>query len=173
MRRGRAGKGNVMGERTLEDMRAELYDLMGRFHRERYMPADVFCGLTRGEMQVIRCVGLAAEQGESLRPSEMARRFGITPSAVSQSVKKLQEQGYLRRERLDADSRAVALVLTDKGAELAERGRAAHRAFMDDLFAFVGAENIESLIATLKLVLEFCETSPSVRRCDEGEGPCA
>lgn len=155
-------------------LRRDLCDLVDRFRRERYVPADVLCGLTHAEMQVIRCIARAAHDGCSLRPSDMARRFGITPSAVSQSVKKLERQGYIKRVRSDADSRSVALLLTEEGAKLACAGRAAHEAFLDDLFAYVGADNIRGLIVALEMILEFCEQSPAVRRCDRtGEDSCA
>lgn len=160
-------------EKRLEELRTRLYDLMGRFRRERYVPAEMLCGMTHAEMQIIRSVAIASENGEPLRPSVMARRFGVTPSAVSQSVKKLEMQGYVERIRCDEDSRSVALTLTEKGEDLAVRGRAAHEAFMNEMFAFVGTERIEQLIETLEALLAFCEQSPSVRRCDgEGEKPC-
>ncbi|MDO4590859.1 MAG: MarR family transcriptional regulator [Slackia sp.] len=157
-----------------DQLRRDLCDLVDRFRRERYVPADVLCGLTYAEMQVVRCIARAADDECPLRPSDMARRFGITPSAVSQSVKKLERQGYIKRMRSDADSRSVALLLTEEGEELARAGQAAHEAFLDDLFAYVGADNIRGLIVTLEAALEFCEQSPAVRRCDRtGEGPCA
>lgn len=167
-------KGKVMDQEESEALRAKLYDLMGRFHRERYVPAEMLCGLTHAEMQIIRCVSMAAESGAPLRPSDVARRFGVTPSAVSQSVKKLQMQGYVERVRSDEDSRSVALVLTAKGEGLAAEGRAAHRAFMDEMFAYVGTDRIEQLVETLEMVLDFFEQSPSVKRFEgEGKGPCA
>lgn len=163
-----------MDQEESEALRAKLYDLMGRFHRERYVPAEMLCGLTHAEMQIIRCVSMAAESGDPLRPSDVARRFGVTPSAVSQSVKKLQMQGYVERVRSDEDGRSVALVLTAKGKVLAAQGRAAHRAFMDEVFSYVGTDRIEQLVETLEMVLDFFEQSPSVKRCEgEGKGPCA
>ena len=164
----------LMNDEESEALRTKLYDLMGRFHRERYVPAEMLCGMTHAEMQIIRCVSVAAESGTPLRPSDLARRFGVTPSAVSQSVKKLETQGYVERVRFDEDSRAVALVLTEKGEGLAAEGRVAHRAFMDEMFAYVGAERIEQLVDTLESVLDFFEQSPSVKRFEgEGKGPCA
>ena len=164
-----------MQDATPEELRAKLYDLMGRFRRERYLPSEMLCGMTHGEMQVIRCVALAAESGEPLRPSAMARRFGVTPSAISQSVKKLEAQGYIERVRCDDDSRSVAMVLTEKGRMLAHRARRAREAFMAELFDYVGAERMVQLIDALESIMEFCEKERPRVGCDgdEGEGPCA
>ncbi|MDO4443288.1 MAG: MarR family transcriptional regulator [Slackia sp.] len=165
-----------MQEETSEELRSKLYDLMGRFRRERYVPAEMLCGMTHGEMQVIRCVAIAEKEGEPLRPSDMARRFGVTPSAISQCVKKLQAQGYVERIRSDEDSRSVALVLTEKGDALAQEGRRVHEAFMAELFDYVGTESMGQLIATLERILEFCERNPAIKRCDgreEGNDTCA
>lgn len=105
----------------------------------------------------------------------MARRFGVTPSAISQSVKKLEAQGYIERVRCDDDSRSVALVLTEKGRMLAHRARCAREAFMAELFDYVGAERMVQLIDALESIMEFCEKERPRVGCDgdEGEGPCA
>lgn len=104
----------------------------------------------------------------------MARHFRITPSAVSQSIKKLESRGYVARMRSDADSRVVRLALTDDGLDVAERIQEKHIAFMNDLFEYVGVDNIEQLTKTLRLMLEFLEQNPSLKRCDRKEGnPCA
>ena len=69
--------------------------------------------------------GLTAAQWAGLRYFAQANRFSRTPSAfaafhgttrgtATQTIKSLEIQGYLTRERAEADGRSVRLVLTDK-----------------------------------------------------------
>ena len=69
--------------------------------------------------------GLTAAQWAALRYFAQANRFSRTPSAfaafhgttrgtATQTIKSLEIQGYLTRERAEADRRSVRLVLTDK-----------------------------------------------------------
>lgn len=164
----------MMNRNSYDELRVELYELMDRLKKERYIPAEALCGLTFCEMQVLRWVYMANQRNEDVKPSDMARHFRITPSAASQSIKKLESRGYVARMRSDADSRVVRLALTDDGLDVAERIQEKHVAFMNDLFEYVGVDNIEQLTKTLRLMLEFLEQNPSLKRCDRKEGnPCA
>jgi DNA-binding MarR family transcriptional regulator len=69
--------------------------------------------------------GLTAAQWAALRYFNQANRFSRTPSAfaafhattrgtASQTIKSLEVQGFLARERSEKDRRSVRLVLTDK-----------------------------------------------------------
>lgn len=160
----------LMNRNSYDELRVELYELMDRLKKERYIPAETLCGLTFCEMQVLRWVYMANQRNEDAKPSDMARHFRITPSAVSQSIKKLESRGYVARTRSDADSRVVRLALTDDGLDVAERIQEKHIAFMNDLFEYVGVDNIEQLTKTLRLMLEFLEQNPSLKRCDRKEG---
>ncbi len=50
----------------------------------------------------------------SRTPSAFAAFHGTTRGTASQTIKKLETQGYLTRMRSEADRRSVRLVLTDK-----------------------------------------------------------
>ncbi len=50
-----------------------------------------------------------------VRPSTVADRLGITASAATQLVDRLERRGLLRRTRDPADRRAVVLVITPTG----------------------------------------------------------
>jgi DNA-binding MarR family transcriptional regulator len=58
-------------------------------------------------------------RGSCRLASEVARETGMDASAVKRMVDRLEERGLVRRLRSDSDRRAVRLVLTDAGCELA------------------------------------------------------
>lgn len=61
-------------------------------------------------------------EGErTIQPRFLAERMHMTPSALSQTLKLLEEKGYVERHRVSDDFRAVSLELTERGAEIARR----------------------------------------------------
>ena len=64
-----------MNRNSYDELRVELYELMDRLKKERYIPAETLCGLTFCEMQVLRWVYMANQRNEDAKPSDMARRF--------------------------------------------------------------------------------------------------
>ena len=61
---------------------------------------DFFDGVTnlsRTEFHLLREVILEAEKGKNIISSELARRLGITRSAVSQIVTKMEQRGIVKR----------------------------------------------------------------------------
>lgn len=53
-----------------------------------------------------------------LKVSELARILSIHPSTCSNTLDRLEAQGFLRRDRSDRDQRAVHLYLTEAGEGL-------------------------------------------------------
>lgn len=52
--------------------------------------------------------------------SELAQALHISPAAVANSLKSLEKNGYVRREREDADARRNRVSLSEKGQQAVE-----------------------------------------------------
>jgi DNA-binding MarR family transcriptional regulator len=63
---------------------------------------------------------------QGTRPGELARRAGVTPQAMAEFVRYLEERGYVERVPDATDGRARLVRLTSRGHEAA---KAAHVAF--------------------------------------------
>lgn len=59
--------------------------------------------------------------GRRLRLSELAERIVFSRSGLTRLVDRIEEKGYLRRERCEADRRGAFAVLTDAGREAMKR----------------------------------------------------
>lgn len=69
-----------------------------------------------------------------LRVSELAKALSIHQSTCSNMLDKLQNKGFVSRDRSDADQRVVRLEITEKGAQLlAKAPRPAQGALADVL----------------------------------------
>jgi DNA-binding MarR family transcriptional regulator len=59
-----------------------------------------------------------ASEGESLRPSELAARLGVSAASISDSIRAVEAKGWVVRAPDPVDARARRLSLTDDGAAL-------------------------------------------------------
>lgn len=79
-----------------------------------YRPMLEPMGLTHPQYLVM----LALWEEEPLRVSELGRKVQLDPGTLSPLLKRLEAQGYIRRERNKLDERSLAVVLTDRGRAL-------------------------------------------------------
>jgi DNA-binding MarR family transcriptional regulator len=86
------------------------------FESERALSAPSFDVLIR----------LARTPGGSLRMSELAAQTSLTPSGLTRSVDRLQDQGLVRRESCSEDRRGAFAVLTADGQALMDRAIPGH-----------------------------------------------
>ncbi len=104
------------------------------------------------EIRLMNEVVYAAGIGERLISTQLATRLGITRSAVSQIVGKLEKDGAVRRVP-DAVDRKIAYVeLTEKVAETYKNIVAQYTDFVGKVVAYMGVSKINKLFV---LVDEF------------------
>jgi DNA-binding MarR family transcriptional regulator len=142
--------------------------LARRFQKEKLPFFVASEDMTSSENSVITAIYMARLHGiDPVYPRAVAAWLHLTPSALSQLLRSLEEKGYLERHRTAEDSRAVALSLTTKGNEAGEEAVRNHDRFVEELFAYVGEEDIQRLIGILNKVLDFL----SQKGKDEGKEP--
>ncbi len=95
----------------LELLRAHA-ELLNRLDRELVAEHE----LSLAEYEVLAFLSEAS--GGRLRPSELARRVVISPSALTRRMDRLERRGLVRRERCPDDARGAYAVLTPEGRKL-------------------------------------------------------
>lgn len=93
---------------------------------------------------------------ECLRPSDVAKIEGVAAPSATRMIADLERRGLVSRETDPDDRRAVLLRATDAGTAALSAGRrerAARMLTLLDESTDVGAEELESLIATLESLL--------------------
>ena len=86
------------------------------------------------------------------RIKDIAADLGTTPSPVTISVKRLERDGLLRRERGTEDERVVTVSLTKKGKNQFEVWRQRRRRTLSTIFDCLTEEEKESLERLLQKV---------------------
>lgn len=70
-------------------------------------------GLGRTDMNALAFVLDAAGRGEPISPSRLAARLGLSPSATTALIDRLEASGHLERRRDPDDRRRVTLVMSE------------------------------------------------------------
>lgn len=86
--------------------------------------------------------------------SELGRAMAIHPSTASNMLDKMQARGLIRRERIDADHRVVRLFVTDAGERLLAQLPGPATGRLPDALSRLSAGELDSVNATLALILE-------------------
>ncbi|WP_295477456.1 MarR family transcriptional regulator [uncultured Pseudomonas sp.] len=86
-------------------------------------------------------------------PVEMCRHLSLDSGSMTRMLDRLEQKGLILRNRSDADRRQVKVVLTDKGQSLADLLPSIGADVMNDLFAPLEREEVESLQRILTKVL--------------------
>jgi DNA-binding MarR family transcriptional regulator len=79
-------------------------------------------GLGLNDLAVL--LELKAEPSHTLRRVELARRLAVTTSGIARQLGPLERIGLVTRESNPADARLALVVLTPRGAEVAEEAAA-------------------------------------------------
>jgi DNA-binding MarR family transcriptional regulator len=84
--------------------------------------------------------------------AELARRAAVSPAAVSQLLRTLEESGLLIRGRLEDDRRRQSLTLTDQGRQALRSAQTALRNRLASLVADLPPPEADALVGSLELL---------------------
>jgi DNA-binding MarR family transcriptional regulator len=107
---------------------------------------------------------LSEAPGRSRRMTDLARRANQSQSRLSHTVARLEERGWVRRERSAEDGRGNLAVLTDEGWDVVRSVAPGHvAAVRSALFDPLTDEQTEALADVLEVVLEKLDPDHSLR----------
>src|SRR3954464_15049988 len=107
---------------------------------------------------------LSESPNRSRRMSDLARRANQSQSRLSHTVARLEERGWVRRERSAEDGRGNVAVLTDAGWDVVRSVAPGHvEAVRDALFDPLTPEQTQALGDVLETVLEQLDPDRSQR----------
>ena len=121
---------------------------------------DFFWGkakLSRTEFRILWEVANEQCEGRDIISSELARRIGITRSAVSQIVAKLEKNGIVKRVGSEYDRKIAYIRLTDEAKEtFLQQARQANE-FAERVLSEFGRERLDKLLEESRVFAETCE----------------
>lgn len=122
---------------------------------------DFFMGqaaLSKTEFRLLQEVILEQEKGKDIISSELARRLGITRSAVSQIVTKLENQNIVKRAAAEFDRKIAYIRLSDYAQTMFARQCERANSAMEELERQFGTDRLDRFIDEYdELCKAFCE----------------
>ena len=107
---------------------------------------------------------LSEAPGRSRRMSDLARRANQSQSRLPHTVARLEDRGWVRRERSADDGRGNLAVLTDAGWDVVRSVAPGHvHAVRDALFAPLTTEQTQVLGEALQAIVERLDPDSSQR----------
>lgn len=98
-----------------------------------------------------------AHKGEVGSQKEIAEKFGISAAAVANTLKSLEQGGYIVRRCDHADTRRNTVEVTEKGLDVIERSRSEFQTVDAAMLANLSEAEIAAFSATLDKMIENLE----------------
>lgn len=111
---------------------------------------DLFEGkaqLSKTEFRLLKEIVLEGEKGKSIISSELAKRLGITRSAVSQIVTKLEQKNIVKRVAAPDDRKIAYVQLSENAMKVFEEQLAKINAFMERVVTVFGEEKMHEFVS--------------------------
>lgn len=117
---------------------------------------DLFatCKLTRTEFRILREIIHENEKGKDIISSELARRIGVTRSAISQIVGKMEKQGTLKRVSAPNDKKIAYVRLSERTLEVYEEQCSQAGDLLSKIVDVYGKDKMESFISSCNELTE-------------------
>lgn len=140
----------------MSELHAELFSVMEQFHKLRIM--DVFPEMTKSDCMMLLAVErLSEKKGCSVTVSELAQKLHTKNSAVSRTLKNLEEQGLIERTVNRADRRNTCVSLTEKGKREQQKIGQTMQELGKAVVSQMDEEDIRKLTACLNEVYEIAK----------------
>ena len=138
------------------ELRRRLFNAAARMRKYRKEPRAPK-GITPAEAYAVMAIARLEGMGKKARSGEIAKCSHSTPSAISQTLKSLEEKGLITRHRDEGDCRAVTVRLTDEGRAFNARGHELHEQMIDEVLEFLGPEDAEQFVRIMERLSHFPE----------------
>ncbi|MCA9908666.1 MAG: MarR family transcriptional regulator [Anaerolineae bacterium] len=114
-----------------------LFDLIGVLARRRYQVGERYfaaLGLNHTEARLLR---LLSQEGGEATQDALSNLLFVDRSNAGRALKRLEQEGYVARNKDDADKRTNLVQITNKGLEavkeISELGKEMAHSFFGDL----------------------------------------
>jgi DNA-binding MarR family transcriptional regulator len=120
--------------------------------KDNLLPNDRKALFNRTELRLLSEVVAAQYEGERVISTQLAKRIGVTRSAVSQMVANLEEKGVLRRVASPVDKKIAYVEVAEEALETYGEELSEALAFLGDVVEEFGEDNFAQMC---KLFREF------------------
>ncbi|MFR4351942.1 MAG: MarR family winged helix-turn-helix transcriptional regulator [Roseburia sp.] len=133
----------------MEDLQSKIFTAVNQLHKLRI--ADMFPEMTRTDGMTLMEIGhYNRRYDEAVTVSQLAEKMRAKMSAVSRTLKSLEDAGYIERKVNTSDRRNTYVVLTDRGERECGEIERTMREFSGAVIAQMTEEDMRRLVAYLE-----------------------
>ena len=145
----------------INDKFEELFKAMHQFHKLRL--GDIMPDISGAAFWTMRNIMDKGEDGK-ITISELAKKTRVLPSAISRTLKRLEEKGYVERTVNKNDRRNTYVEITDRGREVAQKVREIMRDYGEAVLSKFDEEELSMLISYLNNIYDIAKKEIEVRK---------
>ena len=145
----------------MDKLYEELFRAMNQFRKLKF--AEMFPMINRTDFFVMCTIMDKGENGK-ITISELASRAKMLPSAISRTLKGLEERGYVERNINKNDRRNTYVELTAEGERLTEEARQIMADFGKSVMSQVDEADMKLLISYLDNIYHIAEKEIEARK---------
>lgn len=145
----------------MDKLYEEMFRAMNQFRKLKF--AEMFPELCKTDFFVMCTIMDKGDNGQ-ITISELASRAKMLPSAISRTLKGLEERGYVERNVNKNDRRNTYVELTDAGKLVTEEARKAMAEFGKSVMAQVDEADMKRLISYLDNIYRIAEKEIETRK---------
>ncbi len=145
----------------INDKFEELFKAMHQFHKLRL--GDIMPDISGADFWTMRNIMDKGEDGK-ITISELAKKTMVLPSAISRTLKRLEEKGYVERTVNKNDRRNTYAEITDRGREVAQEVREIMRDYGEAVLSKLDEEELSMLISYLNNIYDIAKKEIEVRK---------
>ena len=138
----------------MDKLYEELFRSMNQFRKLKF--AEMFPMISRTDFFVMCTIMDKGENGQ-ITISELASRAKMLPSAISRTLKGLEERGYVERNVNKNDRRNTYVELTEAGRQLTGEARQTMSDFGKSVMSQVDEADMKRLISYLDNIYHIAE----------------
>jgi DNA-binding MarR family transcriptional regulator len=119
-------------EHIMDETISRFERIVNKIHAMERIPKDFGTGelLHLGQVNTIVAVG----ENPKSSITQLSSALGITKGAVSETVKKLEDRGYLKRMKASGNAKSVLVGLTSMGKKVCTMHEKNHREYLSKYF---------------------------------------
>lgn len=145
----------------MNDKFEELFKAMHQFHKLRL--GDMMPNVSGADFWAMRNIVDKGEDGK-ITVSELAKKTNVLPSAISRTIRGLEDKGYVERTINKNDRRNTYVEMTDKGREVMQIVRENMHDFGEAVLSKLDENELSQLIAYLNNIYDIAQKEIEIRK---------
>lgn len=146
---------------TRDDLYEDLFRAMNQFHKLKF--SDMMQNMSKADFIVMNVI-MNKGKDDKMTISELAAIARMLPSAISRTLKGLEEKGYVERTINKQDRRNTYVELTEEGKKQTREVRQAMRDFGKTVMAKLDEQEMNQLILYLNNIYSIAEKELETRK---------